>query len=65
MANQIAGWFTFYCLLWLCWALGAPVVAEAGRTPIPMHHVCPYLVFKHGVGSDLRTFTEVRDLCAG
>jgi len=64
MLNWILGWVTAQCLIWLCWALGAPIVAEAARTPIPRHDICPYLIIKHGVGSDLRTFTEVRDLCS-
>ena len=64
MAKDIAGWLTFCFLLWFCWAVGAPIVADAGRQPIPMHSICPYAVIKHGIGADLRTFTEVRDLCA-
>ena len=65
MANLISGWLTFYCLIWLCWATGAPVVAEAYRQPATLQHICPMLQIKYGVGSDLRTFIKVRDLCAG
>lgn len=64
VANLIAGWLLFWCLLWLCWATGAPVVAEAYKQPAQAQHVCPMPIVKHGVGSDLRTFRRVRDLCA-
>ena len=65
MPNLISGWCMAYCLLWLCWATGAPIVAEAYRKPPTLQHICPMLQIKHGVGSDLRTVTKVRDLCAG
>lgn len=64
MANLTAGWLMFWCGLWLCWATCAPVVAEAYRKPAPLQHICPMLQIRHGVGSDLRTFTRVKDLCA-
>jgi hypothetical protein len=41
-----------------------PVVADAARQPTVYHHICPMLQIKHGVGSDLRTTTKVRDLCS-
>lgn len=61
----MTSWFVFWSLLWLCWTLGAPVIAEAVRQPVPVQHICPYLQISHGVGSDLRTTTKVRDLCEG
>lgn len=64
MANLTAGWLMFWCVLWLCWAACAPVVAEAYRQPIDYQHICPMLQIRHGVGSDLRTFMRVKDLCA-
>lgn len=64
MANLIAGWMMFYFFAWLCWAVGAPIVAEAAREPVVYQHICPMLEIRHGVGSDLRTTTMVRDLCA-
>lgn len=64
MPSLVAGWLMFWCLLWLCWATGAPVVAEAAREPVRADAVCPYLVITHGIGSDLRTYAKVRDLCA-
>lgn len=63
LSRIMTGWFVFWSLLWLCWALGAPVVADAARQPTVYHHICPMLQIKHGVGSDLRTTTKVRDLC--
>lgn len=63
MPNLIAGHLCAYCLLWFCWATGAPIIAEAYRVKPVAQHICPYPVMRHGVGSDLRTFTKVRDLC--
>lgn len=51
------------CTVWLCWAVLAPIVAERAWIEQPRQHVCPLLVIKHGVGSDLKTYTKVRDLC--
>lgn len=65
MPNLIAGWAMAYCLIWLCWATGAPIVAEAYGKPATLQHICPMLQIKHGVGPDLRTTTKVRDLCDG
>ena len=64
MPNLIAGWLMFYVLIWSCWAVGAPIVAEAYREPVDYQHICPMIQIRHGVGSDLRTFTKARDLCA-
>lgn len=64
MPNLIAGHLCAYCLLWLCWATMAPVVAEAARVEPVRQHVCPYIQISHGVGSDLKTFTKAKDLCA-
>lgn len=65
MPKLIAGWLLFYCLAWLCFALAAPVIAEAKRKPSDNQHICPYLIISHGIGSDLKTFVRARDLCAG
>lgn len=64
MPSLIAGWLLFYCLAWLCWAVGGPIVAEAYKQPAKAQHVCPMPIVKRGVGSDLRTFRRVMDLCA-
>lgn len=66
MANLTAGWLMFWCLLWLCWATCAPVVADAYRERYkqPAQHLCPMLQMRHGIGGDLRTYTRVKDLCA-
>lgn len=43
--------------------LVGPAMAGPVRTEIqPLR--CPKLAIRHGVGADLRTFTQVRDLCA-
>ena len=66
VANLIAGW----CVFWLTMAhvlmLTAPVVADAYRARYaePLPHICPMLQISHGVGSDLRTITRAKDLCA-
>lgn len=64
MPKLIAGWMMAFNLLWMCWALGAPVVADAARQPARYEAICPYIVVTHGVGSDLRTWVKERDLCA-
>lgn len=64
MANLIAGWVMFFNLIWLCWALAAPVVADAAREPVRYDAMCPHIEVTHGVGSDLRTWVKARDLCA-
>lgn len=63
MPSLIAGHLAAYCLVWLCWAVGAPIVAEAARIEPPRHHICPLLQIRHGVGGNLKTYTRVRDLC--
>ena len=63
MANLIAGWFVFWLIVAHTLMLTAPVVADAYRVTPPRQHVCPMLHIKHGVGSDLRTFTMLRDVC--
>ena len=64
MANLTAGWLMFWILLVHTAMITVPVVAEAYRQPIDYQHICPMLQIRHGVGSDLRTFTRVKDLCA-
>jgi hypothetical protein len=63
MPNLIAVWLLFYCLAWLCWALAAPIIADAAKVPAREQHICPMLVISHGIGADLKTFTRVRDIC--
>ena len=65
MPNLISGWVMTYCLIWLCWSTGAPIVAEAYRKPATLQHICPMLQIRHGAGSDLWAVTKARDLCAG
>lgn len=64
MANLIAGWTMAFNLIWLCFALAAPVIAEVKREPVVFEHVCPMIQLSHGIGSDLKTFVRARDLCA-
>lgn len=64
VSGLIAGHLLAYCLIWLCWAVGAPIVAEVTRVKPVAQHLCPYPLIRHGVGSDLRTTIKVRDLCA-
>jgi hypothetical protein len=67
VANLIAGWCVFWLLLSHVLMLAAPVVADAYRDKQPqprLQHICPKLQVSHGVGSDLRTWTKARDLCA-
>lgn len=67
MPNLVAGWLNFWCLLWLCWAVMAPIVADKAHelksASAPQQHICPLLDISHGVGSDLKTFVKVQDLC--
>lgn len=64
LSSEIAGWLLFWCLLWLCFALAAPVIAEAKREPVVFEHICPMIQLSHGIGGDLKTFVRARDLCA-
>ena len=64
MANLFAGWCVFFLVVTHFLMLTAPVVADAYRKPAPLQHVCPMLQINHGVGSDLRTYTRAKDLCA-
>lgn len=63
VSRLIAGHCLAYCLIWLCWALAAPIVAEAARVEPKPDAICPWLQIRHGVGSDLKTYIRVRDLC--
>lgn len=63
MSRQLAGWFVFCLLCALTWAVAAPIVAGYQTAAVaPMR--CPRIALRHGVGSDLRTFTVARDNCA-
>jgi hypothetical protein len=64
LSRRIAGDVMAICTAWLCWAVLAPIVADKARVDPPRQHICPMLVITHGVGSDLRTYTDVRDLCS-
>lgn len=64
MPNLIAGWLTFWLLVWHILMIAAPIVADAyPGEPVRYQHICPYPHIKHGIGSDLRTYTLVRDVC--
>lgn len=63
MPKFIAGHTMAWCLLWLTWALLAPIVAG----PLPAlraEHNCPSPVVIHGIGSDLKTYVRTIDRCA-
>ena len=62
--NLACGWYVAYILTVTTWGLLAPVVAEKVRVrPVPQV-VCPMLDIRHGIGSDLKTYTIARDVCA-
>lgn len=64
IARLAAGHTVAIMTLWLCWALMAPIVAEKARAAPQEQTVCPWLILRHGVGGDLKTFTRVRDACS-
>ena len=62
MARFAAGWAWAAYQIGLCWMLAAPIIAG----PIPMvraQHNCPAPYVSHGVGSDLKTYTQHKDRC--
>ena len=62
LARFAAGWAWAAYQIGLCWMLAAPIIAG----PIPMvraQHTCPAPYVSHGVGSDLKTYTQRKDRC--
>lgn len=53
-------------LVWICWAVFAPVVAGPVPIPalLPIKHNCPAPAVRHGVGGDLKTFVAAYDRCS-
>ena len=64
MPRLIAGWTVAYCLLWLCWVLAAPVIAESVRHQAKPQHLCPMIQVRHGIGPNLKTYAKGVDLCS-
>jgi hypothetical protein len=64
LSRRIAGDMMAICTVWLCWVLLAPIVADRGRAEPAQQHICPMLLVTHGIGPDLKTYTEARDLCS-
>lgn len=62
-SSQVAGFTVFFCLLWLTWAVFAPIIAGPVKLP-PMQHNCPDKFFVHGVGGNLKTYVRVIDKCS-
>ena len=63
MPKLIARWWMAILTSWLCWALMAPVVFEAHAKIQPIDYNCPAPYVSHGVGSDLKTYTQRKDRC--
>lgn len=64
LVRFLGGWVVASCLLLATWGITAPVVADKVRVAPEPQLICPLLIIRHGVGSDLKTFTKVRDVCA-
>jgi hypothetical protein len=64
MPNLIAGWCVFWLLMVHTAMITVPIVADRYKIKPAAQTVCPMLQIQHGVGSDLRTFTVAKDLCA-
>ena len=61
--RNAAGWYFFTVLLGtLFQVIPAIVVGHRPAVAEPMN--CPRIMVKHGVGADLKTTTEARDVCA-
>lgn len=63
-SRRIAGDLIAICTVWLVWAVLSPIIAERARIDPPLQHICPMLSIKHGVGSDLKTWTKAKDVCS-
>jgi len=64
LSRRIAGDMVAICTVWVVWAVLAPIVADKARVEPPRQHICPMILVTHGIGPDLKTYTEVRDLCS-
>jgi hypothetical protein len=64
ISRRIAGDCMAICTVWAVWAVLAPIVFEAAKQEPPPQHICPMLIITHGVGADLKTYIEARDLCS-
>lgn len=62
-ARFLAGWVMAAYTTGTCLQLMAPVVAGPLPEPAPPHN-CPDKDVIHGVGSDLRGYQRVVDLCS-
>lgn len=63
-SRLLAGWSFALGLIWLCWVLMAPIVAEHNYRPPVSQHLCPMIKVTHGIGPDLKTYTRAVDRCA-
>ena len=62
-ARPLAAWLLFWTLAFHALAIGAAItIGHRPTAAQPMD--CPRIVVTHGVGSDLKTWTKARDLCA-
>lgn len=63
--KRLPGWLVFAILLWLCWAVLAPMVAGPIREPkTELNAICPSPGRVHGVGGNLKTTVREVDWCA-
>jgi len=62
-ARHLAVWLLFWTLAFHALATGAAITI--GHRPAEAQPMsCPDILVTHGVGSDLKTWTRARDLCA-
>lgn len=61
--RAVPGWLAFVILLWHLFAIGAPVIVGYRPLPLPVYD-CPSPAFRHGIGSNLKTYVVRVDRCA-
>lgn len=61
-SKDVAGTTVVLLILWLIWAVGAPLVVGHRPFPAPPHE-CPTPYMQHGVGKDLKPFVKAADRC--
>lgn len=62
IAKRIAGDAVAMCLVWLAWAVLAPITMGYPTLPTAKH-VCPSPAVSHGVGGNLKTYRIPVDRC--